>query len=109
MNWLTVALYGYGPEERKDFVRSCAQGVPPEGVPAAVAAALVREAPVAAVMGDFYREFQRESRAAPYPLEAIRRIGQQDNPPDAATGSSGGKPRDSCTDSRPCTPARPPA
>jgi hypothetical protein len=30
------------------------------------------------VVGDFYRQFQRESREAPYPLEAIRRIGQQD-------------------------------
>jgi hypothetical protein len=78
VNWLAVALYGYGPEERKAFVRSCAQRVSPEGIPAAVAAVLVRYAPVAAVVGDFYRQFQRESRAAPYPLEAIRRIGQQD-------------------------------
>lgn len=73
VNWLTVALYGYGPEERKAFVRSCAQGVlPPGAIPAAVAAVLVRYAPVAAVVGDFHRQFQRESRAAPYPLEAIR-------------------------------------
>jgi hypothetical protein len=49
-------------------VRTCADGVSPEGVPAAVAEVLVRYAPVAAVMGDFYREFQRESRTAPYPL-----------------------------------------
>jgi len=77
VNWLTVALYGYGPEERKEFVRTCARGVTPEGVPPEVAAVLVRDAPVAAVVGDFYREFQRESRATPYPLEAIRRIEQQ--------------------------------
>ena len=38
-------------------------------------------------MGDFYRQFQQQARATPYPLEAIRQIGQQDNPPDAATGS----------------------
>ena len=80
VNWLTVALFGYGPEERKAFVRSCAEGVSPGGVPAAVAAVLVRYAPVAAVMGDFYRQFQRESRETPYPLEAIRRVGQQDGP-----------------------------
>ncbi|WP_129788315.1 protein kinase family protein [Promicromonospora panici] len=73
VNWLTVAVYGYGPEERRAFVRACAEGVSPEGAPAAVAALLVRYAPVAAVVGDFYREFQRESRATPYPLEAIRR------------------------------------
>lgn len=101
VNWLAVALYGYEPEERKAFVRSCAQGVSPEGIPAAVAAVLARYAPVAAVMGDFYRRFRQESRATPYPLEAIRRIGQQDSPPGAATGSSGGKPRDSRTGSHP--------
>jgi hypothetical protein len=78
VNWLVVDLYGYGPEERRAFVRTCADGVSPEGVPAAVAEVLVRHAPVAAVMGDFYRSFQRVSRASPYPLEAIRRIGQRD-------------------------------
>lgn len=82
VNWLAVALYGYGPEERRAFVRSCAEGVCPEEIPAAVAAVLVRHAPVAAVMGDFYRAFQRESRATPYPLEAIRRIEQHDGLPE---------------------------
>lgn len=77
VNWLAVALYGFGPEERRAFVRSCAQGVAPSGVPAGIAAALVRYAPVAAVVGDFYRQFQRESRETRYPLEAIRRIGQR--------------------------------
>jgi hypothetical protein len=59
------------------FVRTCAQGVVPDGVPPAIAAVLVRYAPVAAEVGDFYRRFQRESRTTPYPLEAIRRIGPQ--------------------------------
>ena len=80
VNWLAVALYGYGPEKRRAFVRTCAQGSPPGEIPAAVAAVLVRYAPVAAVMGDFYRQFQQESRTAPYPLEAIRQIRQQDIP-----------------------------
>ncbi|WP_437096931.1 protein kinase family protein [Streptomyces sp. enrichment culture] len=79
VNWLAVALYGYGPEERRAFVRACAQGVPPEGVPASVAAVLARYAPVAAVMGDFYRTFQRESRSTPHPLGAIRETGQRDS------------------------------
>lgn len=100
VNWLAVALYGYGPEERKEFVRTCAQGVPPGDIPVAVAALLARYAPVAAVMGDFYRRFRQENRATPYPLEAIRRIGQQDSPPDAPTGSSGGQPRGACTGSQ---------
>ncbi|OEV02767.1 hypothetical protein [Streptomyces oceani] len=74
VNWLVVALYGYQPEERKEFVHSCARGVSPERVPPAVAEVLVRYAPVAAVMGDFYRRFQQESRSTPYPREAIRQI-----------------------------------
>jgi hypothetical protein len=80
VNWLAVALYGYGPEERRAFVRTCAEGTGPGEIPAAVAAILARYAPVAAVMGDFYREFQQESRAASYPLEAIRQLGQREIP-----------------------------
>ena len=55
-------------------------GESPGEIPAAVAAVLTRHAPVAAVMADFYRQFQQESRAASYPLEAIRQIRQQDIP-----------------------------
>jgi hypothetical protein len=94
VNWLAVALYGYGPEERKAFVTSCAQGMAPRGIPAAVAAVLVRYAPVAAVVGDFYRQFQRESRATPYPLAAIRRIRQQDVERDATESDRGGRQRE---------------
>ncbi|MFI9485913.1 protein kinase family protein [Promicromonospora sp. NPDC052451] len=72
VNWLAVALYGHAPEERRAAVRSWAQGVTPEGVPAAVAALLTRDAPVAAAMGSFYRRFQRESRTTPYPDELSR-------------------------------------
>lgn len=73
VNWLAVALYGHRPDERAAFVQACAQGVSPAGAPPAIAALLLRHAPVAAVMGDFYRRFQREGREAPYPVEAIRR------------------------------------
>ncbi|WP_107467759.1 hypothetical protein [Streptomyces sp. MA5143a] len=78
VNWLAVALYGYPPEERKAFVQACAQGDHRGHIPAALAAVLVRYAPVAEVMGDFYRRFQQESRATPFPLEAICQIGQQE-------------------------------
>ncbi|MFG3496795.1 protein kinase family protein [Streptomyces sp. NPDC047886] len=73
VNWLAVALYGYGPEERKAFVRACAGGMAPAEIPPTVAAVLLRYAPVAAAMGDFSRRFQQESRATPYPLEVVRR------------------------------------
>ncbi|MEU0947227.1 protein kinase family protein [Streptomyces canus] len=78
VNWLAVALYGYQREEREAFVRTCAQGVYPGKIPAAVAAVLVRYAPVAEVMGDFYRQFQQESRAIPFPLEAIHQVREQE-------------------------------
>ncbi|MEU0227600.1 protein kinase family protein [Streptomyces sp. NPDC006284] len=74
VNWLAVALCGYTPEERRTFVNAWAQGAPPEGVPASVAALMVRYSPVAAVMGDFYREFRQESRAAPHPPATICRM-----------------------------------
>ncbi|MET9291046.1 protein kinase family protein [Streptomyces sp. NPDC003077] len=76
VNWLAVALYGHEPEERKAFVQACAQGLPPEEVPASVAALLARHAPVAAVMGNFYRAFQQESRTAPHPLATICHAGR---------------------------------
>ncbi|NNU27098.1 protein kinase family protein [Isoptericola sp. JC619] len=77
VNWLSVALFGHGPEERRAFVQGCARGVPPSGTPAPMAARLLRHAPVAAVTGDFYRRFQQESLTTPYPRAAIHRFEQQ--------------------------------
>ncbi|WUS98432.1 protein kinase family protein [Streptomyces sp. NBC_00708] len=71
VNWLAVALYGHSPADRRAFVDACAQGRPPEGIPASIAALLLRHGPVAAAMGGFYRAFQRESRAVPHPLGTI--------------------------------------
>ncbi|GAA2345388.1 protein kinase family protein [Streptomyces kunmingensis] len=77
VNWLAVALYGYNPDERRAFIRGCAAGQPPQDVPAGIAKTLTRHAPVAAVMGDFYRQFQQTSRTVTYPLEALcRTIGR---------------------------------
>ncbi|WNV86968.1 hypothetical protein [Umezawaea sp. Da 62-37] len=69
--WLVTALYGYKGDERAEFVRACARGERPTGVPPRVAEILTRHAPVAEVMTDFYRGFQRESRLTPYPAEGI--------------------------------------
>ncbi|WP_445525484.1 protein kinase family protein [Streptomyces cyslabdanicus] len=73
--WLVTALYGYKRDDRNAFVRACAQGEHPKGIPPQVSAILTRHAPIAAVMTDFYRKFQLESRQTPYPMEEIRRIG----------------------------------
>ncbi|MDF2806541.1 MAG: hypothetical protein K0S43_1487 [Cellulosimicrobium sp.] len=80
VSWLAVALYGCGPEERRARVRSWARGEPPVGAPAAVAAVLARHAPVAEVVGDFYRAFQQESRTVPFPWDAVRRLERQGRP-----------------------------
>ncbi|MFE9852130.1 protein kinase family protein [Streptomyces sp. NPDC005576] len=86
VNWLAVAFYGYKPEERKAFVNACAQGEPPEGIPASIAALFVRYAPIAAVMGNFYRAFQQESRAAPHPLATICLQGEVREQQQSVTG-----------------------
>jgi hypothetical protein len=79
VQWLVTALYGYERDERSAFVHACARGEPPTGIPPQVAAILIRHAPLAAVMTDYYREFRFESRQTPYPLGAIRRIGGPDS------------------------------
>lgn len=45
-----------------------------QGVPPRVAEVLHRHNEVAAVMKDFYRRFQHESRRTPYPAEDLRSV-----------------------------------
>ncbi|MFI0906870.1 protein kinase family protein [Streptomyces sioyaensis] len=78
VNWLVTALYG---EQREDWegryalVRAFAEGKRPTGIPEVAAAIIARHAPIAAVMSDFNRKLQRQSRQTPYPLEEIRQHG----------------------------------
>jgi hypothetical protein len=65
--WLVTALYGLRGDDRAAFVRACAQGQHPTGVPPGVAAILTRHAPLAEVVTDFYRRFQVDSRQTPHP------------------------------------------
>ncbi|WP_406469652.1 protein kinase family protein [Streptomyces hirsutus] len=76
VNWLVAALYGYRRDDREAQVRAYAQGERPTGIPEAAAEILARHAPLTAVMADFFRAFERESRETPYPLEEIRRMGR---------------------------------
>ncbi|MCX4759840.1 protein kinase family protein [Streptomyces sp. NBC_01275] len=73
VKWLVTDLYGYVGEERAAFVRACAGGLRPQGVPAGAAALVSRHAPVAAVMERFERRFREESRSTPFPADALRR------------------------------------
>ncbi|MFB8781748.1 protein kinase family protein [Streptomyces albogriseolus] len=72
VNWLTVALLGHEPEERRAFVRACAKGVRPRQMPTAIADVVARYAPVAETMGDFCQRFRTESRTVPFPFAAVR-------------------------------------
>jgi hypothetical protein len=75
VNWLVVDRYGM--DDRQARVRAYAQGERPTGIPDMAAAFLTRHAPLTAVMNDFYRKLQQESRQTPYPLEDIRRAGHR--------------------------------
>ncbi|GED88771.1 protein kinase family protein [Streptomyces sp. 6-11-2] len=75
VNWLVNALYADDLEERRAFVRACAEGARPEGVPAAAAALLTRHAPIAARLNAFHDRLRKESRLTPYPYEELRSVG----------------------------------
>jgi hypothetical protein len=84
VNWLVTALYGYQREDREGryaLVRAYAEGKRPAGIPEKAAAIIARHAPLAAVISDFDRKFQRQSRQTPYPLEEIRHLGGWTAPP----------------------------
>ena len=59
------------PVERNAYVQRYAEGAEPVGVPPAIAEIIKRNAPVAAVMNDFYWGLFGESRTTPYPAEAV--------------------------------------
>ncbi|MER5944248.1 protein kinase family protein [Streptomyces sp. NPDC001928] len=75
VNWLATALYGHDRDGREAFVRACADGEPARGIPRAAADIIERNAPLAAVMGDFARRLQNESRLTPYPHEQLQGAG----------------------------------
>lgn len=80
VNWLVTAVCGVpvpasgGPAERNAYIRRCAAGAEPSGVPATVASTVSRYAPVAAVMNDFYWDLFGGSPATPFPLERIKAV-----------------------------------
>ncbi|MGW3492995.1 protein kinase family protein [Streptomyces sp. NPDC001020] len=74
VNWLVTALYGYGRQERDAFVRACAEGARPEGVPPTAARIITRYAPLTAARADFVRRLLCESRWTPYPYETLRDV-----------------------------------
>ncbi|MEU0026945.1 protein kinase family protein [Streptomyces sp. NPDC006335] len=67
VHWLVVDQYGLARDDREDFIRDCADGRRPEGIPEAAAALISRHARLAVHVGDFNRRLEQESRLTPYP------------------------------------------
>ena len=63
LNWMVEHIVGIsipaagGPRERYDYLRRCAAGASPTGVPEAVAELISRHAPAVSTMNDFYWNF----------------------------------------------------
>ncbi|WP_435282409.1 protein kinase family protein [Streptomyces koelreuteriae] len=77
VNWLITTLYTGDWEAREDreaLIQAWAEGRQPTGSPPGTAEILSRNAPVAAVMTDFYRRVQGVSRTTPYPAERLRQL-----------------------------------
>jgi hypothetical protein len=89
VNWLVTQVCGVpmpvdrGRAERNAYVRACAAGHVPTGVPGPIATMIGRHAPVAALMNDFHWDFVDDGPATPYPAAAIAAA-------QAHTRSSGG-------------------
>lgn len=77
LNWMVANIVGIaapaagGPLERYDYLRRCAAGARPTGVPAPVAELISRHAPAVAIMNDFYWKLVGVSRETPYPDQEI--------------------------------------
>ena len=74
VHWLVVDQYGLGRDEREEFIRACADGKRPEGIPRAAAELISRYARLAVLVGDFNRRFEQESRLTPYPYEELEGV-----------------------------------
>lgn len=78
VNWIVAHVVGIpgpkvgGPVERYDYVRRCAAGSRPTGVPEPIADLVMRAAPVVSVLNDFCWRFF-ESPVTPYPAAEIAR------------------------------------
>jgi hypothetical protein len=78
VNWLVTALglcAKGDSDHRYALVRAYAKGHRSPPLPAQAAAIISRYAPVAVVMSDFIRDFQRHSRQTAYPSDAFDGLG----------------------------------
>ncbi|MGE8207021.1 protein kinase [Heyndrickxia sp. NPDC080065] len=72
VNWLVTALMGkVNRAERIDFIRRCAKGDELPEVMNLAAGIIMRYAPIAVVMNDFYTNLISKSRTTPFPVDEI--------------------------------------
>jgi hypothetical protein len=72
LNWMVTNIVGIAaPAARYDYLRRCAAGASPTGVPEPVAELISRHAPAVAIMNDFYWNLFGVSRETPYPGQEI--------------------------------------
>jgi hypothetical protein len=73
VNWMVANVVGTAGEtiERYRYIRRCAEGARPTGIPEPIAELISRYAPAAVVMNDFYWDFYGVSRATPYPAQKL--------------------------------------
>ena len=77
VNWLVTHVAAVadpatgGPVERNAYIRRCAAGASPQGVPAPIATLISRYAPAVTIINEFYWSLFGESRATPYPQHEI--------------------------------------
>ncbi len=62
------------PEARNEFIKRCADGMEPVGMPKWIVDIIKRDAPIAVVMNAFYWKLHVENRATPFPVEEIERV-----------------------------------
>jgi hypothetical protein len=73
VNWLVTTFTGASDwEARNEIIGRVAAGEALVGVASVAAAVIVRHAPVAAVINDFYRRLHLVDRRTPYPAAAAR-------------------------------------
>ncbi|MFE0556852.1 protein kinase family protein [Paenibacillus sp. NPDC058910] len=75
VNWLVAALTGtVNRSERLEFIRRCAEGNESLKVMDSAAEIIMRYAPIAVVINDFYTNLVSKNRNTSFPVEEIERV-----------------------------------
>lgn len=70
--WLLIELFG--KDNYEPILRACAAGKDPKSLPSSVARIVLRYAPIAVLMNDFFREIIAGSKREPYPVNELNHL-----------------------------------